>query len=154
MTRMGEQRERNMTLMAEQHTKYLESKTVARIERKARKEMKDSIHEKFLKLNPPEYSGSVETAEAEMWVRDLETIFAVMKVLDNQKVNLAVFRLKVEAKYWWEASNHLVPMMEGISVVTWAEFIKALYVKYFPKVYRREKVRDFINLTQGKMSVR
>ena len=121
---------------------------MARIEKEASKEMKDSMHEKFLKLNPPEYLGSIEPTEAEMWVRDLETIFAVMKVLDNQKVNLVVFKLKGEAKYWWEARNHLVPRMEGTDVINWAEFIKALYVKYFPKVYRREKLREFINLSR------
>ena len=112
------------------------------------------MHEKFLTLNPPKYSGSVEPTEDDIWVRDLETIFAVMKVPDIQKVNIVVFKLKGEAKYWWEASNHLVPRMEGSDVITWAEFIKALYVKYFPKVYRREKLREFINLTQRKMSVR
>ena len=51
--------------------------------------------------------------------------------------------LKGEAKYWWESSKHLLLTPEGGEVITWDSFIKVLYEKYFPRMYRKQKEREF-----------
>lgn len=66
---------------------------------------RSTIHEQFMKLQPPTFSSGVEPLEAEEWLKRMESIFDVMSVSDDQKVVLALFMLKDEARFWWEATK-------------------------------------------------
>ena len=66
-----------------------------------------------------------------------------------RKTLFAIYKLNVEANYWWDAEKDL----EGTSVVTWKQFTKLFLHKHFPKYLEnhvteilrtqtRERIRD------------
>ena len=57
-----------------------------------------TLHEQFMKLNPPEFTGTTDPLVAEEWLKKLEAIFEVMTVTDEQRLLLAVFMLRGEAR--------------------------------------------------------
>jgi hypothetical protein len=53
----------------------------------------DRALERFLKFNPPQYSGKPNTVqEAESWIEQLKNIYAALKYEDLRKVHFASFR--------------------------------------------------------------
>ncbi|KAH7836858.1 hypothetical protein Vadar_006574 [Vaccinium darrowii] len=59
--------------------------------------------ERFKKLFPAEFEGSINPVDAENWLKGVERVFVAMGVTDEQRVTLATFNLKGEALIWWEA---------------------------------------------------
>ncbi|XP_058180038.1 uncharacterized protein LOC131298572 [Rhododendron vialii] len=121
---------------------------------------RSTIHEQFMKLQPPTFSGGVEPLEAEEWLKRMESIFDVMSVSDDQKVTLAPFMLKDQARFLWEATKGLLttPAIGELQPpvpkkVTWKEFIAAFNEQYFPLLYRYDMEHEFSSLRQGSMSV-
>ena len=51
-----------------------------------------------MKLNPPEFVGATDPLVVEEWLKKLDTIFEVMEVTDEQKLTLAIFMLRGEAR--------------------------------------------------------
>ncbi|XP_058211797.1 uncharacterized protein LOC131323981 [Rhododendron vialii] len=86
-----------------------------------------------------------------------------MAVTDEQKVLLATFMLKGDARRWWEVTKQrLSAPMANLenndappipTVITWAMFTKAFHEKYFPRSYQMGQRREFLKLEQGKMTV-
>ena len=129
-------------------------------------EARGTVHERFMKLDPPMFAGTMNPSEAEDWLKRMESIFEVMQLHDDQRVTLASFMLKEEARFWWEAARRLlvapVVGVEGQVVgnvapaplnITWDQFVKVFNDKYFPESYRYEQEIAFMTLTQGRMSV-
>ncbi|KAI8555642.1 hypothetical protein RHMOL_Rhmol05G0189100 [Rhododendron molle] len=121
---------------------------------------RSTIHEQFMKLQPPTFSGGVEPLEAEEWLRRIESIFDVMSVSDDQKVILAPFMLKDQAQFWWDSTKELLttpaigePEPPVLKKVTWKEFITAFNEQYFPLLYQYDMEHEFSSLRQGNMSV-
>ena len=56
----------------------------------------------FLDLGPQNFIGTLDPTLAEGWIKKVEKAFKVPKCLDEQKVSLALYILKGEAKHWWE----------------------------------------------------
>ena len=54
-----------------------------------------SLIRQFQRLNLPSFEGATEPATAEEWVRRLEKIFKVLKCTDQQRVEIAVFMLRM-----------------------------------------------------------
>ena len=84
MTLMAEQQARFMAHVEEQRTRQLEAQALARAEEVIHWEERSTSHEKFIKMNPPSFEGAVDPAEAEEWVKEIELIFGVMTMLENQ----------------------------------------------------------------------
>ena len=51
-----------------------------------------------MKLNLPEFVGVTDLLMAEEWMKKLDAIFKVMGVTEEQKLSLATFMLKGEAR--------------------------------------------------------
>ena len=66
------------------------------------------LYEQFMKLNPPEFVGATNPIMAEEWLKKLGAIFEVMEVTEEQKLTLATFMLKGEARNWWEAMRRML----------------------------------------------
>ncbi|KAL8115084.1 hypothetical protein AgCh_021783 [Apium graveolens] len=69
-------------------------------------------------VNPPEFKGSLEPIEANVWLKEIEKAFILVKVKEKQKVEFASYYLKNEATYWWE----MVKALEGTDAITWERF--------------------------------
>ncbi|MQL91704.1 hypothetical protein Taro_024324 [Colocasia esculenta] len=57
--------------------------------------------EKFLRLQPPTYSGGPNPNTAEHWVHEIEIVFATMRCPAVDKVVLAGYQLRGFALEWW-----------------------------------------------------
>ncbi|KAL0539922.1 hypothetical protein IC582_024143 [Cucumis melo] len=86
-----------------------------------------------------------------MWLSSLETIFRYMKCPEDQKVQCAVFMLTDRGTAWWETTER---MLGGdVSQITWQQFKKSFYAKFFSASLRDAKRQEFLNLEQGGMTV-
>ena len=113
---------------------------------------KDVSHVDFLKLQPPVYNGSEDPSRAEQWIRQMDRIFSLFRkqVTSAEKVDLAVYMLRGDAVTWWESVR--ARYLEE-QVLTWEEFKRLFLAKYFPVVLRNRLERQFMDLTQGNLSV-
>ena len=66
-----------------------------------------TLHEQFMKLNPPEFAGATDPLVAEKSLEKLDAIFEVMELTDEQKLTLHTFMLKGEARNWWESMRRM-----------------------------------------------
>ncbi|MQM09695.1 hypothetical protein Taro_042569, partial [Colocasia esculenta] len=57
--------------------------------------------EKFLRLQPPTYSGGLNPDTAEHWVHEIERVFTTMRCPTTDKVVLAAYQLWGFALEWW-----------------------------------------------------
>ncbi|KAM7477517.1 hypothetical protein LguiA_025730 [Lonicera macranthoides] len=102
---------------------------------------RSTVHEHFTKLSPPTFSGTTDPLFAESWLKSIKNIFEVIGVPDEQKVVLATFMLKGEARFWWDATNRLLTMVGGVvpqvsTVIGSEQFVEVFNNKYFPMEYR------------------
>lgn len=77
----------------------------------------------------------------------MEKLFEVFPCSEVQKVLLATYTLKDEARRRW------LLVWNGNENMTWAQFNTIFYDKYFPQCFRDRKVSEFQELKQGRMSV-
>ncbi|MQM20535.1 hypothetical protein Taro_053557 [Colocasia esculenta] len=57
--------------------------------------------ERFLRLQPPSYSGGPNPDTAEHWIHEIERVFMTMRCPAVDKVVLATFQLRGFAQEWW-----------------------------------------------------
>lgn len=110
------------------------------------------VEELFIRQNPPTFSGTGNPSESEKWIRALERIFKFLRCNDQEHLLCMSFQLKGPADYWWEARQKIYTAAQ-LENLTWAQFKEALYEKYVPRSYRKQKEVEFSNLKQGKKTV-
>ena len=72
-----------------------------------------------------------------------------MGLTDAEKVTCAINQLEKEATCWWE----VVGQTEDVNTVTWECSAKLFRDKYLGESRLAGKVREFLSLRQGRMSV-
>jgi len=105
----------------------------------------------FLRINPPEFTGSTLNEDPEDYIDELQKVFQVMRVVDAERVELAAYQLKGVARLWFDLWRKT--RGEGAPVLSWAMFEEAFLGRFFPRELREAKVREFLNLKQGSMTV-
>ncbi|XP_028108655.1 uncharacterized protein LOC114307445 [Camellia sinensis] len=106
-----------------------------------------NMTKKFMKMKPPTFLGGIEPLKEKTWLLEMEKLFEVFPCSEVQKVLLATYTLKDEARRWW------LLVQNGNENMTWAQFNTIFYDKYFPQCFRDRKVLEFQELKQGRMSV-
>ncbi|XP_028059890.1 uncharacterized protein LOC114263524 [Camellia sinensis] len=106
-----------------------------------------NLTQKFMKMEPPTFLGGIEPLKAETWLLEMEKLFEVFPCSATEKVLLATYILKDEARRWW------LLVRNNNGDMTWAQFNEIFYNKYFPQCFRDRKVLEFQELKQGRMSV-
>ena len=51
--------------------------------------------------------GAIDPLVAKEWLKKLDAIFEVMEVIEEQKLSLATFMLKGDARNWWESMRRM-----------------------------------------------
>ena len=59
-------------------------------------------YQSFNRHDPPIFSGGRDPMIAEEWLDQLEEIFRITRSADQDKVELATYRLRGEAAQWWK----------------------------------------------------
>ncbi|KAI8559658.1 hypothetical protein RHMOL_Rhmol04G0190400 [Rhododendron molle] len=104
----------------------------------------------FCKRRPPTFNGDTNPTVAETWLKEVKVILDTLGInLDGDRVALATYQLKGEARYWWD----LMEATHAIAAMIFAEFETLFLDKYFPTPLRLAKEQEFMNLKQGTMTV-
>ncbi|XP_028100171.1 uncharacterized protein LOC114299593 [Camellia sinensis] len=96
-----------------------------------------TMTQKFMKMKPPTFLGGIEPLKTETWLLETEKLFEVFPYFEVQKVLLATYTLKDEARRWW------LLVRSGNENMTWTQFNTVFYDKYFPQCFRDRKVSEF-----------
>ena len=87
---------------------------------------------------------------ANHWFWKIENVLEAMDITsDEAKIKLAVFQLKGESQVWWD----WVKTSRDLEAMTWAEFHGIFMSKYFSVTARHAKAQEFLELSQGMMTV-
>ncbi|XP_030517662.2 uncharacterized protein LOC115731165 [Rhodamnia argentea] len=107
--------------------------------------------EQFLKLKPPQFTGSGDPEAATQWIEGLEKVFNLLRCSNEDKVVPAVYQLEGNASTWWRAiGDRIFP--EG-TVPVWDTFVEAFNNKYFSRTTRERKMAEFVRLRCESMTV-
>ncbi|MQL69588.1 hypothetical protein Taro_001866 [Colocasia esculenta] len=79
--------------------------------------------EKFLRLQPPTYSGGPNPDTAEHWVHEIERVFATMRCPTADRVVLAAYQLRGFALEWWRLKMQTTFAGRAEEAITWSEFL-------------------------------
>ncbi|MQM15479.1 hypothetical protein Taro_048424 [Colocasia esculenta] len=109
--------------------------------------------EKFLRLQPPTYSGGPNPDTAELWVHEIERVFATMRCPAADKVVLAAYQLIGFALEWWRLKMQTTFAGRTEEAITWSEFFDVFNHTFFPIQVQQVKREQFRTLQQGNSSV-
>ncbi|MQM03741.1 hypothetical protein Taro_036530 [Colocasia esculenta] len=109
--------------------------------------------ERFLRLQPPTYTGGPNPDTAENWIHEIERVFMTMRCLAADIVVLATFQLWGFAQEWWclKMQTIFAGRIEG--AITWPEFLEVFNDTFFPLQVQQAKREQFRTLQQGGTSV-
>ncbi|MQL83643.1 hypothetical protein Taro_016135 [Colocasia esculenta] len=105
--------------------------------------------EKFLRLQPPTYSGGPNPDTAEHWVHEVERVFATMRCPAADKVVLAAYQLRDFALEWWRLKMQTTFAGRTEQAITWSEFLDVFNDTFFPIQVQQVKREQFRTLQQG-----
>ncbi|MQM02770.1 hypothetical protein Taro_035535, partial [Colocasia esculenta] len=88
--------------------------------------------EKFLRLQPPTYSGGPNPDTAEHWVHEIERVFATMRCPAADKVVLAAYQLRGFALEWWRLKMQTTFTGRTEEAITWSKFLDVFNDTFFP----------------------
>ncbi|XP_042443978.1 uncharacterized protein LOC122029087 [Zingiber officinale] len=107
------------------------------------------IYVQFRRMDPKDFSGTTDPFMAEGWIRSLEVIFRYMNMADADRVRYAIYLLKDDASLWWEGAERGV----DLKTLTWEDFKRIFYDKYFTADIRGRLKREFMSLRQRDLTV-
>ncbi|KAH7832842.1 hypothetical protein Vadar_000549 [Vaccinium darrowii] len=81
-----------------------------------------SLAKQFIDLGAKEFSGTIDPAEAENWLKDAVRILNRMGVANDDKVDLVTFMFKGEALHWWKATERKELTGQGV-ITNYAELV-------------------------------
>ncbi|MQM05623.1 hypothetical protein Taro_038431 [Colocasia esculenta] len=109
--------------------------------------------EKFLRLQPPTYSGGPNPDIVEHCVHEIERVFATMRCLAADRVVLAAYQLRGFALEWWRLKMQTTFTGRTEEAITWPEFLDVFNDTFFLIQVQQVKREQFRTLQQGNSSV-
>ncbi|MQL89478.1 hypothetical protein Taro_022058, partial [Colocasia esculenta] len=82
--------------------------------------------EKFLRLQPPTYSGGPNTDTAEHWVHEIERVCTTMRCPAADRLVLAAYQLRGFALEWWRLKMQTTFAGRIEETITFLEFLNVL----------------------------
>ncbi|MQM22362.1 hypothetical protein Taro_055412 [Colocasia esculenta] len=104
---------------------------------------------KFLRLQPPTYSGGPNPDTTEHWVHEIERVFATMRCPTTNKVVLAAYQLRGFALEWWRLKMQTTFASRTEEAITWSEFLDVFNDTFFLIQVQQVKIEQFRTLQQG-----
>ncbi|MQL90977.1 hypothetical protein Taro_023583 [Colocasia esculenta] len=104
--------------------------------------------EKFLRLQPPTYSGGPNPDTAEHWVHEIERVFATMRCSAADREVLAAYQLRGFALEWWRLKMQTTFAGRTEEAITWPKFLDVFNDTFFPIQVQQVKREQFRTLQQ------
>ncbi|KAI3947500.1 hypothetical protein MKW98_025295 [Papaver atlanticum] len=92
-----------------------------------------NLLEKFIKLKPPVFEGSLDPLVVDKWKEDIDKIFVAMRCTQVHRQQL-----------WW--NNASIGL--NLDTLTYIQFYECLDAKYFPATVRDKKINEFAEVAQ------
>ena len=89
--------------LAENHNAFLQWQTNQNMERG----MSTGLLERFKRLCNNVFEGGNDPLVAEEWMKEVELVLDTLGIEGNQRVVLATFLFRGEARHWWNAFKRL-----------------------------------------------
>jgi hypothetical protein len=124
---------------------------VASVPHSARSQHKN-VSSMARKAGATEFSGAsgIEACDAEFWLVKLMRVFEELEFTTAEKFRCATALLQDEAYQWWSSVIPHVPT----ATLDWEYFHTSFKAKYIGPAYYEQRRREFVNLSQGSMSVK
>ncbi|MQM11086.1 hypothetical protein Taro_043989 [Colocasia esculenta] len=109
--------------------------------------------ERFLRLQPPTYTGGPNPDTAEHWIHEIERVFMTMRCPAVDRVVFATFQLRGFGQEWWrlKMQTTFAGRIEG--AITWSKFLEVFNDTFFPLQVQQAKREQFRTLQQGETLV-
>jgi hypothetical protein len=104
----------------------------------------------FPRTKPPTFSYAVELMYAADWLKSVEKKLQVVQCNNRGKVLLTSHQLSDPAADWWDA---YVDAHEEPECINWPEFRAAFCAHHVPQGVIKLKMKEFLDLKQGSMSM-
>nr|GFC18297.1 hypothetical protein [Tanacetum cinerariifolium] len=104
--------------------------------------------ERFNKQKPHSFEKAIAPVEAENWISHMEKIFDVMGCEDAFKTRLAVYKFEGNALAWWKAYKQAKGGDAWLITVTWEDFKKLFFLKFFPRAEQERLKRKYHSIRQ------
>ncbi|MQL68403.1 hypothetical protein Taro_000698 [Colocasia esculenta] len=104
--------------------------------------------EKFLRLQPPTYSGGPNPDTVEHWVHEIERVFATMRCPATDKAVLAAYQLRGFVLEWWRLKMQTTFVGRTEEAITWSKFLDVFNDTFFPIQVQQVKREQFLTLQQ------
>lgn len=111
--------------------------------------MEKSPFKAFKEVHPPEFKGTTDPTEAQIWIKEIEKAFKVTQTAENMKTTFAAYMLKGEANFWWET----IEAREENKNLELNRFKELFLEKYIPPCLESQMEINFLELKQGDMSI-
>jgi len=102
----------------------------------------------FRRLQPAVFSGTEKPLDAEQWLIDTTDLLKAARIPDENQVEVAKIQLRDVARTWWLAEEATLE-----KPITWDQFSKGFYERFFPTTAQKEMEEQFIRLQQRNRSV-
>ncbi|XP_073153131.1 uncharacterized protein [Henckelia pumila] len=108
-----------------------------------------AIYEQFRKMDPKDFSGTMDLMVVEGWICLLEASFCYMELGDADQVRCMTLLLMDDAALWFEGVEKTV----DVAILTWEAFNTLFYEKYYTAEVRVQLKKEFMSLRQGDLTV-
>ncbi|KAJ4943956.1 hypothetical protein NE237_005596 [Protea cynaroides] len=85
------------------------------------------------------------------WIAEMKKNFRLMTCSEDEKVLFTTHMLKEDANAWWNSTRAYLETKHA--QVDWEVFKVAFFDKYFPKSFRDQMEKEFLNLQQSQSTV-
>ena len=95
----------------------------------------------FRRLQPAEFSGTEKPLDAEQWLIDMTDLLKAARIPAENQVEVAKIQLNDVARTWWLAEEARLE-----KPISWDQFSKGFYERFFPATAQKEMEEQFIRL--------
>ena len=107
----------------------------------APREQKPGNVSDFRRLQPATFLGTEKPLDAEQWLIYTTDLLKAARIPDENQVKVVKIQLKDEARTWWLAEQARLERP-----ITWDQFSKGFYERFFPATAQKEMEEQFIKL--------
>jgi len=94
------------------------------------------------------FSGTERSLDSEQWLINTTDLLKAARIPDENQVEVAKIQLKDVARSWWLAEEARLE-----KPITWDQFSKGFYERFFLAIAQKEMEEQFIRLQQLNRSV-
>jgi len=107
----------------------------------ASKERRPGNVSDFRRLQSAVFTGEERPLDAEQWLIDITDLLKVARVPEENQVKVAKIQLKDVSRTWWLAEEARLDQP-----ITWDQFSKNFYDRFFPTTTQKDMEEQFIQL--------